>query len=73
MNTPTFSLAALQARIASTRIAPVQPVVMGLASIVRRDAAKNPRSLQSIIDESGELESHSFEPIDNAHSIAVAE
>lgn len=73
MTTPAFSLAALQARIASTRIAPVAPIVQGFATIVRKDAARNPRALQSIIDECGELETHTFDPVDNMDTLSVAE
>jgi len=73
MTAPAFSLAALQARIAATRIAPPAPIVQGFATIQRKDAARNPRALQSIIEESGELDVHTFDPFDNRDSLAVSE
>lgn len=69
-NTP-FSLQTLLARVASTRVATPPPIVLGRATIQRQGGARNARTLQSVIDESGELESHSFDPVDNMDTLSV--
>ena len=67
-----FNLASLQARIHAVRVAPSAPVVLSAHAIMRKDTARNPRSVRSIIEESGELDVHDFDMQDNTESLAVA-
>ena len=72
--TPTFSVAALQARIAAARIATPAPVVLPADKTPRFvSQERNPRSVASIIEESGDLDCHSLTVDDNDYSASMGE